>query len=277
MKCRAVFISDVHLGNANSRATELLDFLEAIEADTLYLLGDIIDLWKLSERKGRWRREHQQVLDTLIRKARAGTRVVYVPGNHDPFFRHLAGETLGPIEIHHEATHETGQGLRLLLLHGDRFDQEIRVSPVLMKFGDLLYESCSTANRWLNRFRAHRGLPYWSLANALKVRSKKVRLYVRRFERRVSAYAREQGADGVVCGHIHQARLTRINGVIYANDGDWMESCTGLIETENGHLELLAWPHREMLATTYGVKSSDLRSATPATVGSRTGGRAVSG
>ncbi|AJQ96082.1 UDP-2,3-diacylglucosamine diphosphatase [Gynuella sunshinyii] len=237
---RTIWISDTHLGNKNTQAGLLADFLDSTESEKLFLLGDIVDLWKMSK-KGHWPKAHQDVLKKIFDKARAGTEVIYIPGNHDPFFRDFNGLGIGHISIHEEYIHQTANGQKLLLLHGDRFDEEITCARWLFHFADFLYESIITVNRHLNRIRARLNRPYWSLSGALKIRSKKVRSYITEFEQKVIAYGKEQGVDGVVCGHIHQPKLDRINGLIYANDGDWLESCSALVETTDGKLQLMDW------------------------------------
>jgi UDP-2,3-diacylglucosamine pyrophosphatase LpxH len=243
---RAVFISDVHLANPNSQVALLAEFLETTEMETLYLLGDIVDLWKLSTRRGRWHSDHERILKLVLAKAKRGTRVVYVPGNHDPFFRHFANTLLGPVEVRQEAVHTAASGERYLLLHGDRFDDDIYCGHFWWHIGEWAYESVVTLNRYVNWLRGKLGRPYWSLPGALKLRSKKVQAYIDSFEEKVIAYARAQGVQGVVCGHIHQSQL-RIteDGFVYANDGDWVESCSALLEHFDGSLELIQVPHTQ--------------------------------
>jgi UDP-2,3-diacylglucosamine pyrophosphatase LpxH len=239
-KVRSLFISDVHLANPNCQADRLGQFLQNIEADYIFLLGDIVDLWKLSSRKGRWYKEHEHVLKQLLDFAKQGTRVIYVPGNHDPFFRHFNGLNIGPIEVHEEYIHEMANGQNFLLMHGDRFDDELYIGDTWHYVGEWLYEVIVTANRWLNFARNKLGKPYWSLSIALKLNSKKARDYIERFEVLAVNYAKKRNAEGVICGHIHQSKLCVRNGIIYANDGDWVESCTALVENLDGHLELLS-------------------------------------
>lgn len=238
-KVRSLFLSDIHLANPNSQVKRLSEFLDNIEADNVFLLGDIVDLWKLSGRKGRWYKEHELVLQKLLNFAKTGSRVVYVPGNHDPFFRHFNGLNMGPVEVHQEMLFEMANGQTFLLMHGDRFDEELYVGDFLHYIGEGLYESIVTLNRWLNCARSQMGLPYWSLSVALKMTSKKARDYIEGFENKAISYAKELGAAGVICGHIHQSKLMIKDGVVYANDGDWVESCTALIENPDGTLELL--------------------------------------
>lgn len=238
-KVRSLFISDVHLANPNSQVKRLSEFLDKIEPENLFLLGDIVDLWKLSSRKGRWYKEHEHVLQQIIEFSKRGTRVVYVPGNHDPFFRHFNGLNMGPVEVHHEFIHTLANGDQFLLMHGDRFDQELYVGDLWHYVGEAMYEGIVTANRWLNNIRSWLGKPYWSLSVALKMNSKKARDYIKHFEQLSVDYAKSKNLQGVICGHIHQSKLIEKDGIIYANDGDWVESCTALIENTDGKLELL--------------------------------------
>lgn len=239
-KVRSLFISDIHLANPNSQVQRLSQFLEKFETENLFLLGDIVDLWKLSNRKGRWYKEHEKVLKQIINFAEQGTRIVYVPGNHDPFFRHFKGNHMGPVEVHEEYLHQMANGDQYLLMHGDRFDNELYIGDFLHYIGEGIYEAIVTTNRWLNRVRGWLGKPYWSLSVALKMNSKKARAYIERFEAMAIDYAKEVNAQGVICGHIHQSKLMQQDGIVYANDGDWVESCTALVETFDGHLELLS-------------------------------------
>ncbi len=244
---RTIWISDTHLGNKNAQAQHLADYLENTTSDYLFLLGDIVDLWKMST-KGHWPKAHQQVLRVIFEKAKQGTEVIYVPGNHDPFFRDFNGMGIGHVSIHQEYIHTTVDGKKLLLIHGDRFDEDIHCGKILFRIADFAYETIVTANRHLNNLRRSFGLPYWSLSNALKMKSKKVRSYIEKFEKSCVEYAKENGVDGIVAGHIHQAKLKTIDGIIYANDGDWIESCSTLVEHEDGSLQLLNWAVQEELS-----------------------------
>lgn len=237
---RALFLSDIHLANPNCQVERLSAFLDQVQPDNLFLLGDIVDLWKLSSRKGRWYKTHEAVLRKLLALSKTGTRIVYVPGNHDPFFRHFNGLNLGPVEVHEECFYELANGEKFLLMHGDRFDKQLHVGDFFHSIGEALYETIVTCNRWLNNVRAAFGKPYWSLSVALKLTSKKARNYIEAFEDLAINYAKDQGAQGVICGHIHQSKLFERDGVVYANDGDWVESCTALIETLDGQLELVS-------------------------------------
>ena len=238
---RAVFISDLHLGTPGCQAGPLLDFLKACPSQTLYLVGDIVDGWQL-RRRWYWPQAHNDVVQKLLRRARKGCKVVFVPGNHDEFARGFAGHHFGGIEVRNEAVHTTVDGRRLWVVHGDHFDAVIQCAKWLAYVGDNLYEFTLRLNRHLNSLRARLGLPYWSLSAYLKLKVKKALNYVTAFEQAVAAEARKRGYQGVVCGHIHRAEMREIDGTLYCNDGDWVESLTALVEHWDGRLELLSWP-----------------------------------
>jgi UDP-2,3-diacylglucosamine pyrophosphatase LpxH len=240
LRLRSVFISDVHLGFKGCQAGYLLDFLRRVDCDTIYLVGDIIDLWALT-RSFFWPQEHNDVIRTLLGKAKHGTRVVYVPGNHDRLFRDHDGLTLGNVEIRREVVHETVDGRRFLVLHGDEFDGIVRASPLLESIGSSAYSLVLALNRHLNALRLRLGYPYWSLAAFLKHKVKNAVKFIAGFERAVAAEARSRGLDGIICGHIHRAQISCIDGIVYCNDGDWVESCTTLVEDYAGRLSLLRW------------------------------------
>ncbi len=240
LRTRSIFISDVHLGFKGCQAQYLLDFLRRVECDTVYLVGDIIDLWALS-RSFYWPQAHNDVIRTILGKAKHGTRVVYVPGNHDRIFRDHDGLVMGNVEIQREAVHQTADGRRFLVLHGDEFDSIVRASPWLESLGSHAYSMALTANRYVNAIRQRFGYPYWSLAAFMKHKVKNAVQYITGFEKALAAAARERGLDGVICGHIHRAEITEIDGMTYCNDGDWVESCTALVEDFSGRLSLLRW------------------------------------
>jgi UDP-2,3-diacylglucosamine pyrophosphatase LpxH len=242
---RAVFISDLHLGTPGCQAAALLDFLKSHRADALYLVGDIVDGWQLRKR-WYWPQAHNDVVQKLLRRARKGCRVVFVPGNHDEFARQFAGHAFGGIEVAREAVHTTADGRSLWVIHGDDFDGVVQCAKWLAVVGDNLYEFTLRLNRWLNHWRGRFGLPYWSLSAYLKHKVKKALNYVMDFEAAVAQEARRRGHQGVVCGHIHRAEMRDIGGVLYCNDGDWVESRTALVEHMDGRLQLLEWtPARE--------------------------------
>ncbi|MEN9631161.1 MAG: hypothetical protein RJA10_4389 [Pseudomonadota bacterium] len=246
LRVRTVFISDIHLGTPGCQAAALLDFLREVECDTLYLVGDIIDGWQL-RRSWYWPQAHNDVVQKLLRKARKGTRVVFVPGNHDEFARRYVTHNFGGVDVVDEAMHTTADGRRLWVTHGDHFDGVIQCARWLAVLGDMAYEFILKVNRWFNSARARLGLPYWSLSRYLKLKVKRAVSYVSDFETAVAREARKRGADGVVCGHIHHAEMRDIDGVLYCNDGDWVESLTALVEHRDGRLEIIdrsaaVWP-----------------------------------
>ena len=240
MHYRAIFISDLHLGTPGCQADALLDFLKEYTSDYLYLVGDIIDGWQL-RRRWYWPQAHNDVIQKLLRKARKGTRVIYVPGNHDEFARHFLDHHFGGIEVVDQAVHKTADGRQLWVIHGDYFDAVVQQAKWLAYVGDYLYEFTLKLNRYLNNMRGRLGLPYWSLSAYLKHKVKKALNYVTDFENAVAHEAAKHGYQGVVCGHIHRAEIRDVNGVLYCNDGDWVESRSALVENEQGELSLLYW------------------------------------
>ena len=245
---RTLWISDVHLGLPDCQAHALLHFLRHTDSETLYLVGDIIDGWQL-RRSWHWPQTHNDVVQKLLRKARKGTRVIYIPGNHDEFARTYGNNNFGGIEVAEDWLHITADGRRLWITHGDLFDGVIQCARWLAYVGDSLYEFTLRLNRHLNSLRARLGLPYWSLSQYLKLKVKRAVSYVSDFEHAVAREARRRGADGVVCGHIHHAELRDMDGLLYANDGDWVESLTALAEHPDGRLEILHWAEVMALMT----------------------------
>ena len=240
---RTVWISDVHLGTAGCNAELLLDFLKTVECETLFLVGDIVDGWQL--RKGwYWPTRHNDVVRCILKKAKHGTRVIYVPGNHDEALRDFTGLNFGGVEVTGEAMHTTADGRRLLVLHGDQFDGVVLYARWLAFLGDHAYTLLLKLNGGVNRVRRRLGLPYWSLSAHIKKKVKNAVQYVCSFEAAVAHAAGERGADGVVCGHIHTAEIREIGDVTYYNDGDWVESCTALVEHFDGRMEILDWAAR---------------------------------
>ena len=246
LRFRAIFISDVHLGTPGCQAGHLLDFLRHTESRELYLVGDIIDGWQL-KRRWFWNQAHNDVIQKVLRKARKGTRVTYVAGNHDEAMRHFLGLAFGGIEIRDEAVHVTADGKRMLVVHGDLFDAVVQGAKWLAHVGDALYLASLRLNRWFNHARAKLGLPYWSLAQFLKHRVKNAVSYITQFEDALAHEARRRGFDGVICGHIHKAEIRDIDGIRYCNDGDWVESLTALVELDSGELKLIDWKGIEAL------------------------------
>ena len=235
---RTIWISDVHLGFPGCSADYLLDFIRDMRCENLYLVGDIIDFWAL-KKKRYWPQAHNNVVRSILGKAKHDTRVVYVPGNHDEAMRAYDGLALGNVEIHDSIVHETADGRRLLILHGDQFDTAVVNSKFIGLIGSAAYDFLLRLNRYVNWCREKLGRDYWSLAAAVKHKVKKAVKYISNFERAVTHEARRRNVDGLVCGHIHRAELTDIDGVTYMNCGDWVESCTALVEHHDGTLELL--------------------------------------
>jgi UDP-2,3-diacylglucosamine pyrophosphatase LpxH len=241
-KARALFLSDIHLGFRHARVRELNEFLQRIECERIVLVGDIVDALSLA-RRAFWTSEHTQVVRTLLARQRAGTRLIYIPGNHDASLAMLAQMLQGQFEVHREWVHRTARGERLLVLHGDQFDAAMPCARWLAHLGDTLHGAVVGVSHRLNNLRRALGKPYWPLAEHLKLRIGTSRRYIEQFEQLVARHAHIQGYDGVVCGHIHRARLCRIDGTLYANSGDWVESCSALLESERGELQLVRWPH----------------------------------
>jgi len=244
LKYRSVFISDVHLGFRGSSAQYLLDFLKSVDTEYLYLVGDIIDVWSL-KKSFHWPQEHNNVLRLILSKAKRGTNVIYVPGNHDEVFRDYVDHTFGNLTIQREAVHVTADGKKLLVLHGDEYDSVIKCAPWLGHIGSHAYDLILRLNRHFNWVRRTLGFPYWSLAAYLKHKAKTAVTYIDRFEETLAHEAKRRGADGVVCGHIHRAQIAEVQGVRYMNCGDWVDSCTTLTEDHNGHMALLHWSERQ--------------------------------
>ena len=238
LSVRTVWISDLHLGTPGCQAKALLDFLRDVECETLYLVGDIIDGWQL-RRSWYWPQAHNDVVQKLLRKARKGTRVIFIPGNHDEFARKYLAHNFGGVDVMDEAMHVTADGKRLWVTHGDLYDGVIQCARWLAIMGDLAYEFTLKVNRWFNRIRAKCGMPYWSLSRYLKHKVKRAVSYINEFENAVAREARKRGAHGVVCGHIHHAEIREIDGILYCNDGDWVESLTALVEHFDGRLEII--------------------------------------
>ena len=240
---RAIWLSDVHLGYLGCKAEYLLDFLKSTDSEVLYLLGDIVDIWSM-KRTVYWPQLHNDILRIILAKAKHGTRVIYVPGNHDEQFRDFSGSVFGNIEIHREYIHQTPQGLCYLMQHGDEYD-DIMQGGRLNKFvGNLGYDLLMYLNRKFNKLRRSLGFCYWSLASYLKNKVKNAVAHTRQFEQLVANGANKRGFDGVVCGHIHQAEIRKIDEVLYCNCGDWVENCTALVEHQEGNLEILHWSEK---------------------------------
>jgi UDP-2,3-diacylglucosamine pyrophosphatase LpxH len=240
---RTIFISDVHLGTRGCQADLLLDFLRHITCERLYLVGDIVDGWKMKS-GWFWPQTHNDVVQKLLRLARKGVAVTYIPGNHDNRIRDFCGVHFGGVRVARDALHETADGRRFLVTHGDEFDSLARRPFWRVLAGDLAYKSLLVINTLINRLRRRFGSGYWSLSSWVKVNVDKARRYIEAFEAAAAAGARRRGLDGVICGHIHCSQMRQIDGVLYVNDGDWVESCTALVEHPDGRLEILDWAAR---------------------------------
>jgi len=241
---RTLWLSDIHLGYRHCKAELLLEFLTSVRCETLYLVGDIVDLWSLKS-QWHWPASHSAVMKLLLDMAGSGTRIVLVPGNHDELLRDFSDRSFSAIAIHKQFTHTTVCGRKLLVTHGDEFESFIRCSALTRVLGSASYSALLAVNRSYNRWRAWHGKPYWSLASHIKHRVGNARRAIESFEDAAIGYARTHGFDGIVCGHIHQPRMREQSGVLYCNDGDWVENCTAMAEHADGRLELLHWPDRQ--------------------------------
>ena len=237
---RTIWISDVHLGTRGCKAELLLDFLRAHDSDHLYLVGDIVDGWRLKQ-SWYWPQAHNDVVQKLLRKARKGTEVIYIPGNHDEGMRAFVGSEFGRVRIEDETIHLTADGRRLLVLHGDRFDVVVNYAKWLAFVGDHAYQAALVLNTWFNFARRKLGFPYWSLSAYLKHKVKNAVEYVGNYERALADEGRRRSVDGIICGHIHHAEMREITGVLYCNAGDWVETCSALVEHDSGELEIVHW------------------------------------
>ena len=237
---RSIWISDIHLGTRGCKAEFLVDFLKHVECDTLYLVGDVIDLWKMKS-GWYWPAMHSEVVRRVMDMARRGVRVVFIPGNHDEWFRGYSNSLLAGIEVKSELIHRCADGRQFLVLHGDEFDAVVCSSKWLALLGSEAYDFSLLLNRWFNDFRRRMGFPYWSLSAYLKHSIKNAVSAISSFENALAHAARQRGVDGVICGHIHHAVIRDVDGTTYCNTGDWVESCTALVEDRSGALAVLRW------------------------------------
>jgi UDP-2,3-diacylglucosamine pyrophosphatase LpxH len=237
---RTIWISDVHLGTKGCNAEMLIDFLDHVDSEKMYLVGDIIDGWRL-KKKFYWPAAHNDVVWRLLKRAKRGAEVIYIPGNHDEVVRQFCGLDFGGVAIRRNAIHETADGRRLLVLHGDEFDAITLSHRWLAHVGDAAYEAMMALNRLVNRWRRFWNLPYWSLSKHAKAKVKNAVEFISHYEDVVAQAAAHRGVDGVVCGHIHTAEYREIHGICYYNDGDWVEGCTALVEHFDGRMEVLHW------------------------------------
>jgi UDP-2,3-diacylglucosamine pyrophosphatase LpxH len=241
LRFRAVWLSDIHLGTRGCKADILLDFLRHMETDYLYLVGDIVDGWQLRKR-WYWPQEHNDVIQKLLRQARRGAKVVFLPGNHDEAARDYLGLNFGGVQIINETIHTTADGKKLYILHGDQFDAVMGCAKWLAHVGDAAYTFLLGVNVAFNYIRRKLGFSYWSLSAYLKQKVKNAVEHIGNYENFIADAARRHKADGVVCGHIHKAEIRMIGNVLYCNDGDWVESCTALVEHMDGRLQIINWP-----------------------------------
>jgi UDP-2,3-diacylglucosamine pyrophosphatase LpxH len=255
---RTIFISDVHLGTKDCKAEALNNFLKHNTCDTLYLVGDIIDAWKIQQNRWRWKQSHTNVIRRILGHAKRGTRVIYVAGNHDEFLRPLIpyGLGFGMVEVVNQAEHIGLDGRHYLVTHGDLFDGITRITPWLSFLGDRLYDFVLNLNSRFNWIRHRLGFGYWSLSKFLKYRVKKAVDFVFQFEQNLATYCRKKGYDGVICGHIHHAEIRDIDGVRYMNDGDWVESLTALVEHHSGEWQIVTWTKEKDNVDTDNISSS---------------------
>jgi len=237
----AIFVSDLHLGTKSSQDRHFVDFLKAYDMKTLYLVGDVIDGWRLKRSGWYWPQGHNDVLQKLLRKARKGTEIIYIPGNHDEFLRNFLGLTFGGVKIVDRIVHTAVDGRRFLVLHGDQFDMVVRHAVWLATVGSALYEMALWLNRQVNDVRRRFGFTYWSLSAWAKHKVKGAVNYIGRFEEVLVAEARREGVDGIICGHIHHAAIEHYDGIDYLNSGDWVESCTAVVEHLDGRFEIVRW------------------------------------
>ncbi|MCW2393709.1 MULTISPECIES: UDP-2,3-diacylglucosamine diphosphatase [unclassified Sphingobium] len=256
---RTIWISDIHLGTKGCNAEMLVDFLDNVDSDTLYLVGDIVDGWQLKKRVY-WPTAHNDVVWRVMKRARRGTRVIYIPGNHDEIFRQFTGMSFGGVEIRRKMIHTTVDGRKLLVLHGDEFDTVMLAHRWLAFVGDAAYTALMALNRRVNQVRRWLGLPYWSLSKIAKHKVKNAVAFITRFEEIVAHEAGRRRVDGVVCGHIHTAEIRQFGDITYYNDGDWVEGCTALVEHHDGRMEILHWAE-VMAARTTSVAADDLEVA----------------
>lgn len=244
---RTVFLSDIHLGTRGCRSDFLVDFLNRVECERLFLVGDIVDGWRL-RKSWYWDASHDEVIRLLLQASRNGTEVTYIPGNHDEVLRDWLGMEIAGVRLVNEAVHTGADGRRYLVIHGDQFDSVVRYAKFLAHLGDWAYDTALTMNRWFNAARRRFGYPYWSLSQWLKRQVKEAVKAIDRFEGALAQEARRRGLDGVVCGHIHHAEMRMVQGVLYMNDGDWVESCTALVEHADGRFELVDWARENRLS-----------------------------
>lgn len=249
---KTAWLSDIHLGNKDCKASYLLDFLDNHQIDRLYLVGDIIDMWAMSK-QFRWPDSHNQVLHKIWQISQDETEVIYLPGNHDEPLQKYSGMSFGHIQVARECIHTTEKGQKLLVLHGDQFDEQVCFGPIHAWIGDKAYDLLLFINRWFNQIRKLRKKPYWSLAGHIKSHIKSANVAIERYKKACCARALENRLDGVVCGHIHHPEISHVDGIDYFNDGDWIENCSALTEDNQGNLNLVFWTHSQGEAELFNI------------------------
>lgn len=240
MRYKSVFISDIHLGTKMSRADKLLDFLKTFECEKLYLVGDIVDGWAMSKTQY-WPQHHNDVVQKILRKARKGAEIYYIPGNHDEFLRNYVDTDFGNIHVVNETVHVGIDGKKYLVIHGDQFDAVINNAKWLAKIGSWAYDFSISINLFVHKVRNFFGLPYWSLSSYLKYKVKKAVNFISNYESCLANYAKTKDVDGVICGHIHHPNICDIDDITYINCGDWVESCSAIVEDYEGNYKLIRW------------------------------------
>lgn len=236
--CKTLWISDVHLGSANCKADHLIQLLDRVRCERLYLVGDIVDMWAMTRRVF-WPESHNLVLRKLLNKSKAGVEIIYIPGNHDANFREFCGNEFGHVAIKRKHVHVTPDGRRLLVTHGDELDHAVRFSRINRVIGDWAYDTMMMVNRWVNKIRERIGLPYWSLSGWVKHNVAQAEAAIQAYQQAAVNMVRSEGYDGIICGHLHHPVIQQYEDILYCNDGDWVENCTALLEDANGQLKLL--------------------------------------
>ena len=265
-RVRSIFLSDIHLGTRACQAGRLLDFLKAYDSERLFLVGDVIDFWAMRSRGIYWSEEQNTVVQKVLKRARHDVRVIFVPGNHDEAAREHYGASFGNIRVERDWLHVAADGKRYLLVHGDEFDTVTRYHKWLAVLGDGAYAVLVHLNMWLSWVRRQLHLPgYWSLAGFAKRQVKTALTFIFEFEEAVARHARSRGADGVICGHIHAAAQREVDGIAYLNCGDWVDSCTAIVEHLNGKMELVHWQATAALATPSLEAAAAPEAGSPAT------------
>lgn len=244
IQLRSVFISDLHIGIRGCQAEDVIGFLKSVDCDYLYLMGDIFDLWNIGSRPY-WRKEFNKIVEIVLKKARKGVQVIYIPGNHDEKVRQFCGISIGNIHVQRDAVHETADGQRYYVCHGDDFDVVSQYARWLACLGHSSYEILLGVNRVFNWVRRRCGFKYWSLSAFVKFKVKRAVNFIGAYEEALIGQARRKGFDGVICGHIHHPELRHRQGLIYCNTGDWVESLSAIVEHPCGRLELVRWTHSD--------------------------------